>query len=300
VKYRIDPDLKPLLPFKFKRHSTLTRHVMNALFKVSFQLTKPKLPYIRKTLKINSHDGEAFTCYHYYKEDHQNQPIFIYVHGGGFQNEGTSIHQQMIMRFVEESHLQVMYVKYRLLPDYKYPKAFEDVVSTYHYILSQKQELAYTNLYVGGDSAGGNLAFALALYDRDQSLHHIKKTMLIYPVLTKHHQLSSHLTHMMTPMWNQHLNQSMWASYLKDVNNDQYASLLEHEMHSLHSVYIETAEFDPLRDEGILLEKKLKKQGIDVVSYHTLKTVHGYDALPHAKITQKMMLHRIAFLKGDS
>ena len=299
MKYRIDSDLKQLLPFKFKRHSTLTRHLMNALFKASFQLTKPKLPYIRKTLKINSHDGEAFTCYHYFKQDHQDQSLLIYVHGGGFQNEGTSIHQQMIMRFVEEANLQVMYVKYRLLPEYRYPKAFEDVVSTYHYILSHQQRLSFTNLYVGGDSAGGNLAFALTLYDRDQLRHHIKKTMLIYPVLTKHHQLSSHLTHLMTPMWNQHLNHSMWAAYLNNVNEDHYASLLEHKMHSLNKVYIETAEFDPLRDEGILLEKKLKKQGIDVTAHHTSKTVHGYDALPYAKITQKMMLNRIAFLKGE-
>lgn len=300
MKYRIDPDLKTLLPFKFKRHSTLTRHLMNAFFKVSFQLTKPKLPYVRKTLTINSHDGEAFTCYHYYKEHHQNKPLLIYIHGGGFQNEGTSIHQQMIIRFVEKSNLQVIYVKYRLLPEYPYPKAFEDVVSAYDHLLKHQQIFTYTDLYVGGDSAGGNLAFALALYDRDQKRSHIKKTMLIYPVLTKHHQLSSHLTHQMTPMWNQHLNQKMWEAYLKNVKNDQYASLLEHDMHGLGSVYIETAEFDPLRDEGLLLEKKLTKQGIDVIAFHTSKTVHGYDALPHANITQQMMLQRIAFLKGDS
>lgn len=299
MKYRIDSDLKPLLPFKFKKHSTLTRHLMNVLFKASFQITKPKLPFIRKSLKINSHDGEAFTCYHYYKDELNNQPLLIYVHGGGFQNEGTFIHQNIIMRFVEESQLQVIYVKYRLLPNYPYPKAFEDVISTYHYVFNHQKTMKYTHLYVSGDSAGGNLAFALTLYDRDQKYHRIKKTMLLYPVLTKHHQLSSHLTHQLTPMWNQHLNQSMWKLYLKDATSDQYASLLEHKMHALNAVYIETAEFDPLRDEGILLEKKLKKEGIDVIAYHTSKTVHGYDAIPQAKITQTMMLNRIAFLKGD-
>ena len=299
MKYRIDPDLRPLLPFKFKRHSTLTRHLMNALFKASFQLTKPKPPFKRTSIRIKSKDGEAFTCYHYSIEGQTQTPLLIYIHGGGFQNEGTSIHQQMVLKFVEASNLQVMYVKYRLLPEYPYPKAFEDVVSTYDYIMQHQTSLNFTELYVGGDSAGGNLAYALTLYDRDINLHLIKKTMLIYPVLTKHHTLSSHFTHQLTPMWNQHLNKAMWERYLKDVEHDTYASLLEHEVHDLGAIYIETAEFDPLRDEGILLEKKLKKQGIPVVSHHSQKTVHGYDALPHATITKKMMQQRILFLKGD-
>jgi acetyl esterase/lipase len=79
-----------------------------------------------------------------------------------------------------------------------------------------------------------------------------------------------------------------------------YASLLERDVNGLSPLYIETAEFDPLRDEGIALEKKLKKANIKVIAHHTKKTVHGYDALPQATITKAMMQQRIHFLKGES
>ena len=300
MKYRIDPDLKPLLPFKFKKHSTLTRHLMNAFFKASFELTKPKSPFIRERVTIQSLDRETITCYHYYKDHYERKNMLIYVHGGGFQNEGTSVHQNMILKFAEHANLQILYVKYRLLPEYPYPKAFEDVVAAFQYLMTKNDIFQFPMLYVGGDSAGGNLAYALSLYDRDQGYHLIKKTMLIYPVLTRHAHFSSHDMHQLTPMWNQHLNQAMWQKYLATSEDDTYASLLERDVNDLSPIYIETAEFDPLRDEGIALEKKLKQANITVIAHHTKKTVHGYDALPHATITKAMMQQRILFLKGES
>ncbi len=300
MKYRIDPDLKPLLPFKFKKHSTLTRHLMNAFFKASFEITKPKSPFVRERLTIQSLDRETITCYHYYKDHYEHKNMLIYVHGGGFQSEGTSIHQNMILKFAEHANLQILHVKYRLLPEYPYPKAFEDVVAAFQFLMKKSDIYKFPMLYVGGDSAGGNLAYALSLYDRDQGYHLIKKTMLIYPVLTRHTHFSSHEMHQLTPMWNQHLNQAMWQQYLATSEDDTYASLLERDVNDLSPIYIETAEFDPLRDEGIALEKKLKQANIKVIAHHTKKTVHGYDALPHANITKMMMQQRIHFLKGES
>ncbi|MGB0417880.1 MAG: alpha/beta hydrolase [Acholeplasmataceae bacterium] len=300
MKYRIDSDLKPLLPFKFKKHSTLTRHLMNAFFKASFELTKPKSPFNRKHLTIQSRDREKITCYHYYKDHYEHKNMLIYLHGGGFQTEGSSFHQNMILKFAKRANLQILYVKYRLLPKYRYPKAFEDVVAAYQYLMTQTETFKFPSLFVGGDSAGGNLAFALALYDRDQGHHLIHKTMLICPVLTKHTHFLSHNMYQLTPMWNQHLNQDMWQQYLATSEDDIYASLLEKDVNDLSAIYIETAEFDPLRDEGIALEKKLKQANIKVIAHHTKKTVHGYDALPHATITKAMMQQRIHFLKGES
>ncbi len=176
-----------------------------------------------------------------------------------------------MLKFAEHANLQIFYVKYRLLPEYPYPKAFEDVVAAYQYLLTNNETFQFPSLYVGGDSAGGNLAYALSLYDRNQGYDHIKKTMLIYPVLTRHTNFSSHDMHQLTPMWNQHLNQAMWKKYLATSNDDMYASLLERDVNGLSPLYIETAEFDPLRDEGIALEKKLKKANIKVIAHHTKK-----------------------------
>ena len=61
--------------------------------------------------------------------------------------------------------------------------------------------------------------------------------------------------------------------------------------------YIETAEYDILRDEGILYGKKLEAAGARVEINETARTFHGYDASIDSKITRMNIEKRIAFLK---
>jgi acetyl esterase/lipase len=59
---------------------------------------------------------------------------------------------------------------------------------------------------------------------------------------------------------------------------------------------VETAEFDPLRDEGLSYISALQQQGIEVIINETKQTVHGYDAMAKSEISKRSMLARIAFL----
>lgn len=296
-KYQIDKDLILLSRIKYKRHSTLQRYLMNAFFKTTLIFNKPKAPIIRKVITIKAIDGTPIQCYFYHQGDKLDKPLLLYFHGGGFQMEGTFIHQGLIERFVLESNVNVMYVKYRLMPEVVFPKPFEDAIATYQYVKSHKNQYRVTDFYVAGDSAGGHLAYSLSLYDLREGNQLIKKTILIYPVLTYIHEFASHKMYTDTPMWNQSLNKAMWQQYLKQAKDKTYADLLSIDPKGLGKVYLETAEFDPLRDEGIALEHVLHESEVNVISYHTKYTVHGYDALPLAAITKEMMQHRIDFLK---
>lgn len=61
--------------------------------------------------------------------------------------------------------------------------------------------------------------------------------------------------------------------------------------------YIETAEFDPLRDEGLNYADALQQQGVTVCLNATCGTVHGYDANIKSDITKQAMRQRVAFLQ---
>jgi acetyl esterase/lipase len=272
---------------------------MNVFFKTTFVLAKPKLPIKRVSITIKRDKEDDLLCYHYYQEGSKGLPLLIYFHGGGFQMEGTFIHQNILERFVLESNVQVLYVKYRLMPEFTFPKPFEDAMDAYRYVLNHKKIFQTDLIYTGGDSAGGHIAYALSLYDLKQEHSYIKKTLLLYPVLTNQHVFASHKMYTDTPMWNQVLNKTMWNRYLKHAKDLTYVDLLQHDPKGMSSVYIETAQFDPLRDEGIALEKRLIEACVDTLAIHTKYTVHGYDALPNADITKKMMMSRIAFLKED-
>lgn len=298
--YKVDKDLQLLTNINFKRHFALQRYLMNVFFKTTFVLAKPKLPIKRVSITIKRDKEDDLLCYHYYQEGSKGLPLLIYFHGGGFQTEGTFIHQNILERFVLESNVQVLYVKYRLMPEFTFPKPLDDAFDAYRYVLNHKKIFQTDLMYSGGDSAGGHIAYALSLYDLKQGHSYIKKTLLLYPVLTNQHVFASHKMYTDTPMWNQVLNKTMWNRYLKHSKDLTYVDLLQHDPKGMGSVYIETAQFDPLRDEGIALEKRLIEARVDTLAIHTKHTVHGYDALPNADITKKMMMSRIAFLKEDS
>ena len=65
----------------------------------------------------------------------------------------------------------------------------------------------------------------------------------------------------------------------------------------LPPAYVETAEFDCLRDEGILYAKRLEEEGIYVTLHETKGTIHGYDFMSKSPIVQDSLQRRIAFLR---
>lgn len=296
-KLNIAHDLQILSNIRFTKHSALSRYLMNGLYKTTLALSKVKPPCVKQILVIQRENADDLICDHYFEDGSFFKPLILYFHGGGFQMEGTIIHKNMYETYAKMVPASVVAVKYRLLPEYPYPHAFFDAVDAFKYVLDNQKRLGYTHIYVAGESAGGNLALALALWARDHGYQDIKKILLIYPVLTKHHDLASHKMYQDTPMWNQILNDAMWNMYLSDSEEDTYASVLEREMQGLPAIHLETAQFDPLRDEGILLEKKVRAAKGSINAHHTTYTVHGYDAVQSASITKEMMQKRIQFFK---
>jgi acetyl esterase len=69
------------------------------------------------------------------------------------------------------------------------------------------------------------------------------------------------------------------------------------ELQALPPSYVETAEFDPLKDEGLNYVRGLQAQSIEVTVNETQQTIHGYDGNTKSEIAKKSMLQRIAFLK---
>ena len=63
------------------------------------------------------------------------------------------------------------------------------------------------------------------------------------------------------------------------------------------ATYIETAEFDCLRDGAVLYAKKLQQEGIGVELHNTKGTVHGYDMMLRSRLVKRMVAKRIRFLK---
>ena len=136
---------------------------------------------------------------------------------------------------------------------------------------------------------------------RDRIAPKICFQMLVYPVTDARQITESVKEFVDTPLWNAKLNQKMWQLYLGQGihSNKEYASPMEAiSLANLPGAYIEVAEFDCLRDEGINFAEALKKNGIHVELNRTIGTIHGFEIAEDSEIVRQSVKKRVAALKN--
>lgn len=106
----------------------------------------------------------------------------LYFHGGGFVVGDLDSHEAHAIRLANEAACVVVNVGYRLAPEHRFPAAFDDCLAATNWAHGQLDRLGGQTgrLAVGGDSAGGNLAAAVALACRDRALP-LAAQLLLYP-----------------------------------------------------------------------------------------------------------------------
>jgi acetyl esterase len=120
----------------------------------------------------------------------QALPVVIFYHGGGWILGSPETHAMATSEMARRVGAAVLSVDYRLAPEHVFPSAFDDAYAAL--IWAAKSGSAFgldpSRLAVCGDSAGGNLAAAVALAARDRAMESgdgpkIALQALIYPAL---------------------------------------------------------------------------------------------------------------------
>jgi acetyl esterase/lipase len=92
----------------------------------------------------------------------------LYFHGGGYIGGGLNTHRRLVAKIARASRMPVFNVDYRQLPKAHFTETLDDAVESYRYLL--EQGFHAERIIVSGDSAGGGLAFRLALATRERGL----------------------------------------------------------------------------------------------------------------------------------
>ena len=96
--------------------------------------------------------------------------VILQLHGGGYIGPMKNIYRDFAVRYSKRSMgSDVLTIDYRVAPEYPYPAALEDAVRAYRWLLEEKQ-YDPKHIIIAGDSAGGGLTLALALYLRDHKM----------------------------------------------------------------------------------------------------------------------------------
>lgn len=302
AKYNIHKD------FAFLRFFPNTRKWMipafNALFNWHFKSTKAP-----QNIEVTSHQIKGFenkdieVLVFKPRNIEANAPCLVYCHGGGFFIEAAQVHKKMMFEYAEKANCIIVFPHYRVSLNNPFPTSLEDCYSALKWTNENAALLGIdkNKIAIGGDSAGGNLAACIAQMALDRQEISLCFQLLVYPVCDHTLSTASMQAFQDTPLWNAPSSKLMWDVYLKgkDRNNlPKYVSPLQRtDLKGLPPTYIETAEFDCLRDEGLLYAQKLKDTNIKVELNQTKETIHAYDIIEKSSITQYSIQRRVIALQ---
>lgn len=229
-------------------------------------------------------------------------PWILDIHGGGFGYEMAEYQLLNACIYSQSLGCRVFLPSYHLLPEYPYPAAAKDVQAVYQYLIEHAEtfQLSRKKFLVMGDSAGAALAAGLVNAAGCRKLPMPCGQILLYPVADRRMQTESMKRYTDTPLWNAVNNRHMWELYLKDVPEEacKEASPMEMKLPDrLPPAYIETTEFDCLRDEGAAYASRIMGIADTVRLCETKGTIHGYDMAMDSPVTKKYRKKRLEIMK---
>jgi acetyl esterase len=211
-------------------------------------------------------------------------PVVLNFHGGGWTSGDPQQSQWWCSSVAAEAGVVVVSVDYRLAPEHVFPVAAEDCYGATVWVAEHADELGVdaSRLAVMGDSAGGNLAAVVALMSRDRSGPAIALQVLIYPVVDLAASYPSEEENEFAPVLAKaDLTGATGLYCLAEQASDPYASPLRAPSHAgLPPALIQTAQHDPLRDQGPAYAAALRADGVPVRLTNYIDAVHGYISIP--------------------
>jgi len=224
--------------------------------------------------------GRRILCRVHRPRTDRKLPVLMYFHGGGWVWSSVDTHDRLAREYAAAGEVAVVSVDYALSPEAKFPQALEECAAVTRYVAGHGGAwgLDPSALFVGGDSAGGNLALATALLLRDTGGPALRGILAVYPVCDSGLDTASYrefgtgwgLTHERMAFY--------WDVYVPHAADRHHplAAPLRADLAGLPPVLVQLAELDVLRSEGEALAAKLKAAGVKVELEIFPGVLHGF------------------------
>ena len=217
----------------------------------------------------------------------EKAPMILDIHGGGFVKGNLDIDNGRCVALANLTEAIAVSVEYRLADEnIKAPESMLDAWTAYCWLMEHAEELGGDPARIGvhGTSAGGNLAAALALYLRDRGEPAPALTVLNCPALDSVRTTSTNQYGSLSASRNAYPNIGLVVyAHLNDGEVPSYYALPGRcsDLRGLGPHMVITAEYDPLRDEGLLYALRLLETGIPCEILSAPRVTHGFCALQH-------------------
>jgi acetyl esterase len=286
---KLDPDAQRVLDLIREAgrppYETLTPPEAREFYRAGRRILQPEPPDVAAVRNLSAPGPTGQIALRLYRglgtERDAPLPALVYFHGGGWVIGDLDTHDGVCRLIANTSGCAVISVDYRLAPEHKFPAAVDDAVAATEWIAAHARTLSIdaNRLAVGGDSAGGNLAAAVALVAREKAGPPLRFQLLLYPATDfvtsndpQRERFDGFPLNIVTMNW-------FRDHYLRgagDYGDWRASPLRAPDLRGLPPAYVLTVGFDPLHVEGERYARRLREAGIPVQHRHVERQMHGF------------------------
>ncbi|MUL82348.1 MULTISPECIES: alpha/beta hydrolase [unclassified Mycolicibacterium] len=247
-------------------------------------LTRPAIARV-VDVTIPTRDGDRIRGRVYLPDSEGELPLTVYYHGGGWLMGSIDSHDVTTRLLANAAGSAVLSVDYRRGPEHRFPIAVDDAIDALlwagdaHTVADLGVDAR--RLAVAGDSAGGNLACAVAIHARDTDLAPaVRHQLLVYPASTTDLSVGFDDRYQGVML---ERDECLWhqSNYLSTPEDhaDPRMTLLNADLAGLPEATVILAECDPIKPQGVLLAEALHAAGVPTITREYPGMIHGFFGL---------------------
>jgi acetyl esterase/lipase len=294
----VDPELLPALKASLSHRFALTNKTLTTIRK---EVAKPPLPPpapqpVDRYVPGAPGSPEVHLVIVDPSPGAKGRPVLVHMHGGGYVFGSTAQSTDYLQKIARDCGCVVVSVDYRLAPETHYPGSLEDNYAALRWIHKHADELGVgrSRIAVGGESAGGGHAAALAIAARDRGEFPIVFQMLIYPMLDDRtgssRQVSAYIG---SYIWTAEFNRFGWQSLLGTPPGLATAPTgavpaRVKNLSGLPPAYIGVGSIDLFVDEDMEYARRLIDSGVSTELFVAPGAYHAFDLIaPNAGVSKR-------------
>lgn len=223
-------------------------------------------------------------------------PALLWIHAGGYVMGTAQQDDRLCLRFSSRLGITVASVDYRLAPENPYPAALGDCYSALTWLASLPA-VDPARVAIGGASAGGGLAAALALLARDRGGITPAFQLLVYPMLDDRPSIAP--ANPRYRLWNGRANRFGWRAYLGDADARVAVPGRRDDLGGLAPAWIGVGTHDLLHDEDLAYAERLTAAGVPCQVEVVEGAFHGFDRVaPNVGVSQRFFTSQCNSLRA--